>query len=338
MHKESEENSNSQVGRMIGYLAIALLLFATEMGSKITSGSSKVFFVLNHPIPVASLAGAFASVSAVLFICWVVFYRKLGAYTSFVILGIRFIGLIQELIVSHTVNIPAGFTSIVAIISVIVIYNSNEMVRKTQEKHRKEFEDFTYSIIGAFANCIDGKDSYTNGHSFRVAQYTRLLAEKLGESKDTAEDFYNIALLHDIGKIGIPDAILTKPGKLTDEEFALMKSHAQRGYEILKDVKIHEDIAAGAHYHHERFDGKGYPEGLSGKDIPWVARIIAVADTFDAMNSTRSYRNNLPIDFIVSEIERCSGSQFDPVVVNAFLDLYKEGAFAKVNVESEKSC
>lgn len=121
--------------------------------------------------------------------------------------------------------------------------------------------------------------------------------------------------------------ILTKPGKLTDEEFAIMKSHAARGYEILKDIKIQEDIAAGAH-HHERYDGKGYPDGLSGENIPWVARIIAVADTFDAMSSNRPYRDKLPLTFIVEEIENCAGSQFDPIVVKAFLALYIDGAFS----------
>ncbi len=196
---------------------------------------------------------------------------------------------------------------------------------KTEEEH-----NFNKAIIGAFANCVDGKDNYTNGHSLRVAKYTRMLAQKLEEDPDTVDKFYNIAVLHDIGKIGIPDAILQKPGKLTDEEFAIMKSHAYRGYEILKDVQIQEDLAAGAHYHHERFDGRGYPDGLAGENIPWVARIIAVADTFDAMSSTRPYRNKLPEDFIVNEIKKCAGTQFDPKVVEKFLELYKEGAFADV--------
>lgn len=195
-----------------------------------------------------------------------------------------------------------------------------------QMKARRE-KEFTGAIIDAFANCIDGKDEYTNGHAHRVAKYTKMLAEALGERRETVEDFYNIALLHDIGKIAVPDEILKKPAKLTDEEFAVMKSHAQKGYEILKDVKIQEDLAQGAHHHHERFDGRGYPSGLSGGQIPWVARIIAVADTFDAMSSTRPYRKKLPLDFIVEEIRRCSGTQFDPKVVDAFLLLNAMGRF-----------
>jgi energy-coupling factor transport system substrate-specific component len=109
-----------------------------------------------------------------------------------------------------------------------------------------------------------------------------------------------------------------------------MKSHAQRGYVILKDVQLHEDLAAGAHYHHERYDGKGYPDGLAGENIPWVARIIAVADTFDAMSSTRPYRKKLPEDFIITEIKKCAGTQLDPKVVQKFLELYEAGEFADV--------
>ena len=125
----------------------------------------------------------------------------------------------------------------------------------------------------------------------------------------------------------MPEAILTKPGKLTEEEFEVVKKHPVRGYEILKNVNIQEDIAAGAHYHHERWDGKGYPDGLKETEIPWVARIISVADTFDAMSSTRPYREKLPVDYIAAEIDSCSGTQFDPKVVKAFLSLYLEGAF-----------
>ncbi|WP_407434400.1 HD-GYP domain-containing protein [Treponema sp.] len=183
---------------------------------------------------------------------------------------------------------PGIFMGLVALISVILIYQSNEQIIKTQKKYRKELEEFNKSIIGAFTNCIDGKDAYTNGHSYRVALYTTMLANKLGvKDQETLDKYYNIGLLHDIGKISIPDAILTKPGKLTPEEFDTIKSHAKRGYEILKDVKIQDDIAAGAHYHHERYDGKGYPDGLSDTQIPQIARIISVADAFDAMSSTR---------------------------------------------------
>ena len=140
-------------------------------------------------------------------------------------------------------------------------------------------------------------------------------------------------MLHDIGKIGIPDEILNKPGKLTAAEYETVKEHAYRGYEILKKVKKQTFLAEGAKYHHERFDGKGYPTNLAGTKIPWVARIISVADAFDAMSSTRPYRKKLPMVEIVEEIKKCSGTQFDPVVTKAFLDLYEEGAFDGLKTE-----
>ncbi|MBQ8970047.1 MAG: HD domain-containing protein [Lachnospiraceae bacterium] len=200
------------------------------------------------------------------------------------------------------------------------------------QKEAEERKIFVNEIVGAFAKCVDARDEYTNGHAFRVAKYTRMLTKKLLEAQgkeDEAllDEYYNVALMHDIGKISIPDDILNKKAKLDDEEYETMKSHAARGYDILKDVKIQTDLSDGAHYHHERYDGKGYPEGLKGDEIPWVARIIAVADSFDAMYSTRPYREKLPLDYVASEIEKGAGTQFDPQVVEKFMELVREGAF-----------
>ena len=179
-----------------------------------------------------------------------------------------------------------------------------------------------------FAKCIDIKDTYTNGHSFRVAKYTKWIAEKMGYSEARVEEFYNIALLHDIGKIGIPDKILNKPEGLDDEEYQIMKSHAEKGYEILSDFsEIDPELAYGAGYHHERFDGKGYPRGISGEEIPEVAQIIAVADMFDAMYSTRPYREKMPLKTVVDEIKKCAGSQLNPKIVDVFMELYQEHVF-----------
>ena len=300
------------------------------------AGSSRggMWQVAGGAIPYATLPGVFTSLCTFILIAWVVYYRKFGFYFSLVILILRFIRLGRNLFHHNLMVLPGIFMSIVALVSVILIYQSNEQIIKTQKKHRQELEEFTKSIIGAFTNCIDGKDAYTNGHSYRVALYTTMLANKLGVTDQaTLDKYYNIGLLHDIGKISIPDAILTKPGKLTPDEFETIRSHAQEGYKILKDVKIQEDIAAGAHYHHERYDGTGYPDGLIGKDIPLVARIIAVADAFDAMSSTRSYRKKLPLDYIAQEIETYAGTQFDPEVANAFLSLYEEGAFDNLRDE-----
>jgi putative nucleotidyltransferase with HDIG domain len=290
----------------------------------------------NSGIPFATLPGVFTSLLMVILIIWVVYYRKFGFYASVTIITLRFFRLGIKLFQHNLMILPGIFMSIATLMAVVIIYQSNETLIKTEKKHRKELEEFTKSIITAFTNCIDGKDAYTNGHSYRVALYTTILANKMGiTDQATLDKYYNIGLLHDIGKISIPDVILTKPGKLTPDEFNTIRSHAQEGYKILKDVKIQEDIAAGAHYHHERYDGTGYPDGLIGKDIPQVARIIAVADAFDAMSSTRSYRKKLPLDYIAKEIEQYAGTQFDPEVANAFLSLYEEGAFDNLRDNNE---
>lgn len=209
--------------------------------------------------------------------------------------------------------------------AIIIIYfriKTKRLLAK-QEENKKLINEITQ----AFATCVDKKDAYTNGHSFRVAKYTQMIAEKLGKSKAELENIYNIALLHDIGKITIPNNILNKPGRLTDDEYTIMKTHSTNGYEILKGITIAPGIASGAHSHHERYDGTGYPEKLKGDEIPEVAQIIAVADAFDAMYSTRPYRKKMKLEKAVAEIKRCSGTQFNPKMVEAFLKLVDEGAF-----------
>ena len=179
--------------------------------------------------------------------------------------------------------------------------------------------------IIAIANTVDARDERTSKHSQRVAQYSVLIAKELGFSKEEQENLHNAALLHDIGKIGIPDSILNKPARLTDEEYAVMKTHVTRGAAILKDFTIIDHAAEGARYHHERYDGKGYPDGLKGEDIPVYGRIIAVADAFDAMTANRVYRKQLDFDFVLNEIERCKGTQFDPEMADIFLKIIREG-------------
>ncbi|MBR4767737.1 MAG: HD-GYP domain-containing protein [Lachnospiraceae bacterium] len=194
-------------------------------------------------------------------------------------------------------------------------------------ERQKRDKELTREIIEAFAKVVDLKDAYTQGHSFRVARYTEMLSRELGCDDETVEKYHNIALMHDIGKVGIPDAVLNKPGKLTDEEFALIKSHTSRGYEVLQNISLMPEIAVGARAHHERPDGKGYPLGLKAEDIPRVAQIIAVADCFDAMYSNRPYRSRMNFDKVVSIIRDASGTQLTPDVVDAFLRLVEKGEF-----------
>ncbi|MBO6015623.1 MAG: HD-GYP domain-containing protein, partial [Lachnospiraceae bacterium] len=198
---------------------------------------------------------------------------------------------------------------------------------------QKEQQTLINQVIRAFAKCIDMKDRYTNGHSFRVAKYTKMLAQKLGYSENEIENMYNIALLHDIGKISIPDKILNKTEGLDDEEYMIMKRHSANGFEVLKNIKIAPDLSIGAGYHHERLDGKGYPFGLTGEQIPMVAQVIAVADTFDAMYSTRPYRKKMELGVVIDRIQQAAGTQLNPQVVEKLMELADEGLLVDESVE-----
>lgn len=186
------------------------------------------------------------------------------------------------------------------------------------------FEDVHGLMMGllhALTSAVDAKDAYTCGHSERVAILTRALAGEIGLSDREVDRLYMAGLLHDVGKIGVPEAVLQKTGRLTTEEFELMKKHPQIGARILRDIKQIEDIIPGVLHHHERYDGKGYPSGLAAENIPLMGRIICLADCFDAMTSNRTYRLALPLEEALKEIAACSGTQFDPVLTKAFLGI-----------------
>ncbi len=192
-------------------------------------------------------------------------------------------------------------------------------------KRQMEYKSITLESLQAIARTIDAKDEYTNGHSIRVSYYSKLIAENMGMSQDDIENIYYIALLHDIGKIAIPDSILNKPGRLTEDEFKIMKSHTTRGARILKGISTIPQIIEGAKSHHEKYDGSGYPEGLKGENIPLVARIICCADCFDAMASKRVYKEPFSLEVIIGEFERCSGTQFDPQIARIVIDMISTG-------------
>ncbi|MBR6316028.1 MAG: HD domain-containing protein [Lachnospiraceae bacterium] len=183
--------------------------------------------------------------------------------------------------------------------------------------------------ILAIAKTVDAKDENTSQHSLRVSEYSVMIAERYGFTKEEQENLRKAALLHDIGKISIPDSILNAPRKLTDEEYAIMKSHVTRGAEILKDFTLIDHVVEGAQFHHERYDGKGYPKGLKGENIPLYGRIIGVADAFDAMTANRVYRKHKSFDYVVSELKRCRGTQFDPKIADIMLSLIEDGVITE---------
>ena len=203
-----------------------------------------------------------------------------------------------------------------------------DLQRRLDEKTR-EMEHITIQAIMTVANTVDAKDDYTKGHSMRVAAYSELMAQRLGWSEDEIQNIYYVAMLHDVGKIGVPDAVLNKPFRLTDLEFRLIKGHTIMGAEILKDFKMFPNVNVGAQYHHERYDGKGYPEGLKAESIPLVARIIGLVDSYDAMTSNRVYRKRLSDDIVMEELRKGKGTQWDPELVDIFIELIKEGALTQ---------
>lgn len=191
-------------------------------------------------------------------------------------------------------------------------------------KMAEENERLFLHVVQALAEAIDAKDTYTNGHSGRVAQYTKEIAKRYGYRGKRLDSIYMMGLLHDVGKIGVPDAIINKPAKLTDEEYEVIKNHPVMGARILKSIKEMPSLVTCARWHHERYDGSGYPDGLKGTEIPEEARITAVADAYDAMSSKRSYRGVMPQGIIREEIENGRGMQFDPVFADIMLSMIDE--------------
>jgi len=213
-------------------------------------------------------------------------------------------------------------------------YKRKTTLRKERLKKNEEpldiaelLEKTHFETIMAFSEALEARDQYTAGHSRRVMEYSKSIGQRLKLDKQDIEDLKRSALLHDIGKIGIPDTILKKKTKLTNEEFAIIKSHPETGAAILKNIKSFKHLVPAVYHHHEQFDGEGYPHSLKGERIPLHARIIAIADTFDAMTSSRSYRNALSFRKALSELERCKGTQFDPDIADIFIDILQESPY-----------
>jgi putative nucleotidyltransferase with HDIG domain len=182
----------------------------------------------------------------------------------------------------------------------------------------------TMQAMYTLAKTIDAKDRYTNGHSMRVAKYSEMLAGRMGLSEDEVSEIRQMAMLHDIGKIGVPDEIINKKSTLSEDEYDVIKGHPLTGFNILAEMPEMNNIGTGARWHHERYDGTGYPDGLKGEEIPVSARIICVADAYDAMTSNRSYRKYIPQKIVKQELENGRGSQFDPKIADIMLEIMEE--------------
>ena len=320
-YKQNQDSSQLKNYVVFGYLIMYLFVLFT----------GKTMMVFTYIFPMLSLLILYHDKQLILRMGSISLLLNLIVIASEVIQGrITFANCRDAEIQIGLLSLVFFFSYLAADLYDNIKRTSDVYNEELQEKSR-QISEMAVQTITTIANTIDAKDEYTEGHSNRVAQYSRMLAKKLGKSDEEADEIYNIALLHDIGKIGVPDSILNKPGKLTDEEFKMIKQHPSIGGKILKDVKSFPNLEVGARYHHERFDGRGYPEGLAGEDIPEIARIICVADSFDAMNSNRVYRRHFTREYIRSELERCQGSQFDPAVAQAMLELMDEEALDEVD-------
>ena len=259
-------------------------------------------------------------------------YRKsLGRVIAFSLILNSVIPLIASIIQLFAYGLSLTNMSLVGmaiLLYLFVLIDLNETVEraKNQEiefykKKREQEHDMFEQTAEALASAIDAKDPYTNGHSRRVAEYSLKIAKAAGKSEEECERVYFAALLHDVGKIGVPSSIINKKGRLTNEEFEQIKRHPILGGQILSTIKQSPWLSIGARYHHERYGGRGYPEGLKGEEIPEIARIIAVADAYDAMTSNRSYRNAIPQHIVREEIVKGMGTQFDPEFSKAMLHM-----------------
>ncbi len=209
-------------------------------------------------------------------------------------------------------------------LAAIVVTALFDKISKDNKKAERAQKEMLIQVMTAFSEALDAKDEYTSGHSHRVAVYAKEIMKRLGGNEEEQDEAYFTGLLHDVGKIRVPDAVINKPGKLTQEEFEEIKVHTEAGYQILKNVSALNDLCGAARWHHERYDGKGYPNGIKGEDIPLIARIISVADAYDAMTSTRSYRNPMAQNEVRKQIEGGMGTQFDANIARIMLEMMDE--------------
>ncbi|MCQ2592174.1 MAG: HD-GYP domain-containing protein [Treponema sp.] len=232
------------------------------------------------------------------------------------------------------------FTIILVVLVMLTFLFMYRYYLKTIQYNKEQIKH-DYHIINqtmkTFANFIDNKDSYTRGHSSRVAAYSREIAKRMSMTADFQRNIYYSGLMHDIGKITIPDEILNKTTHLSDDEWELIKKHTDNGAVLLKDFTIIPMIKNAVLFHHERYDGNGYPQALSGDNIPLEARIVCIADSYDAMATTRCYRLEYSEERIISELTRCAGKQFDPKIVPFMLEIIKDGTIYKLTNANTKT-
>ena len=318
--ERSETTEYKNKKSIVLFVCLLLLYGIASVFTPVVSRSAVTIMLGESRMPISAFTGVISSLANICIIFIVVYFGKQGFVTALTLIAVQFPLLIISLIAGKNLNgIPGVFVNLLTIVAIVLIYKRNKKIEsfqtiklsylKDQQKYSQRLFEQTAT---ALVNAIDAKDTYSRGHSVRVAEYSRKIAEAMGKDEDECYKIYYTALLHDVGKIGISDDIINKKGKLTDEEYEVIKSHPVLGYQILNGISEYPYLSIGAHHHHERYDGKGYPDKLKGDDIPEIARIIAVADAYDAMTSTRSYRKAISQQHVREEIVKNAGTQFDP--------------------------
>ena len=328
MNKRRQKH-NQGILHSVTYVIFLLVHIIASFFLRRTVHSTDVLPFMESMIPVSTFTGVLSSIANICLIVLAVAYGKTGFITAFILIIIQFPGMISGFVIQHDYSgLPGIFGNILTILALFFIYQRNRKIESYQKREReylKDRQEASYRLFEqtatALVNAIDAKDTYSRGHSLRVAEYSREIARILKKDDEECEKIYYAALLHDVGKIGIPLSIINKKGKLTDEEYAVIKEHPEKGSQILSSISEYPYLSIGAHYHHERYDGRGYPDNLKGDDIPELARIISVADAYDAMSSNRSYRDAIPQQLVREEIVKGIGTQFDPFPAKAMLQL-----------------
>lgn len=291
--------------------------------------STDVFRFMNGAIPIATFSGVLFSLANICIILLVVLFHKPGFWTALTLLLIHFPMLLTQILWFHKYDsLPVLFTSLLTILVIVLLYRRHLTLKEYRNREmdslkmqQKASQRLLEQTATALVNAIDAKDTCSRGHSKRVAEYSEKIARMVGKDDETCRKVYYTALLHDVGKIGISNSILNKKVKLTPEEYDIIKAHPVFSGQILAGINEYPYLSIGACHHHERYDGRGYPEGLKGENIPEIARIIAVADAYDAMTSNRSYRNAIPQHIVREELVKGMGTQFDPEFAKAMLHL-----------------
>ncbi len=334
LEMEILESDNLTIFKPSKVMFVFLIIFnvMASVFTFIVSRTGGSVFLFGGQVSITAFTGVVSSFANICLIFMVVYYKRLGFIVALILSLAGFPIMLMGIFAQHILSIiPGLFTNMVTVLAIIFIYQRNKTIMKQRDLEldllkasNKKTKKLFRQTATALVNAIDAKDAYSHEHSLRVAEYSMRIAQRYGLSEDECSKVYYAGLLHDVGKIGIPNSIINKKGKLTEEEYEIIKSHSEMGHQILSSISEYPFICIGAHYHHERYDGKGYPGEFSGEGIPQIARIIAVADSYDAMSSNRSYRSALPQNVVRNEIEKGRGTQFDPKFADIMLELIDE--------------